>query len=51
MAVSGDNALSMGVQLIGKPHGALAVLQPTTEFERFGVGPTKSFGRAGAHPR
>ena len=43
------NGLPMGVQLIGRPHGDLAVLQLARAFERIGVGPTKSVAPGGAH--
>jgi len=44
----GANGLPMGVQLIGRPHGDLAVLQLARAFERIGVGPTKSVAPGGA---
>ena len=44
------NGLPMGVQLIGRPHGDLAVLQLARAFERIGVGPSKSVAPGGAHP-
>jgi len=45
-----DNGLPMGVQLIGRPHGDLAVLQLARAFERIGVGPSKSVAAGGARP-
>jgi amidase len=45
-----DNGLPMGVQLIGRPHGDLAVLQLARTFERIGVGPSKSLRPGGARP-
>ena len=45
-----DNGLPMGVQLIGRPHGDLAVLQLARAFERIGVGPSKSLAPGGTHP-
>ena len=47
----GANGVPMGVQLIGKPHGDLAVLQLARAFERAGVGPSRSLapGGAGGH--
>jgi len=47
----GANGLPMGVQLIGKPHGDLGVLQLARAFERIGVGPTKSVAPGGARAR
>ncbi|MEO8312015.1 MAG: amidase [Caldimonas sp.] len=44
----GANGLPMGVQLIGRPHGDLAVLQLARAFEKIGVGPTKSIAPGGA---
>ncbi|MGZ8259259.1 MAG: amidase [Caldimonas sp.] len=44
----GANGLPMGVQLIGRPHGDLGVLQLARAFERIGVGPTKSLAPGGA---
>jgi amidase len=44
----GVNGLPMGVQLIGRPHADLAVLQLARAFERIGVGPTKSLAPGGA---
>jgi amidase len=46
----GANGLPMGVQLIGKPHGDLGVLQLARAFERIGVGPTRSVAPGGACP-
>ena len=45
-----ENGLPMGVQLIGRPHGDLAVLQLARAFERLGVGPSKSVAPGGARP-
>jgi len=45
-----ENRLPMGVQLIGRPHGDLAVLQLARAFERLGVGPSKSVAPGGAQP-
>ena len=45
-----ENGLPMGVQLIGRPHGDLAVLQLARAFERIGVGPSKSVAPGGAQP-
>ena len=45
-----ENGLPMGVQLIGRPHGDLAVLRLTRAFERIGVGPSKSLEPGGACP-
>jgi len=45
-----DNGLPMGVQLIGRPHGDLAVLQLARAFERIGVGSSRSLAPGGAHP-
>ncbi len=47
----GANGLPMGVQLIGRPHGDLGVLQLARAFERIGVGPTRSIAPGGAQPR
>jgi amidase len=47
----GANGLPMGVQLIGKPHGDLGVLQLARAFERLGVGPTRSVQPGGAQGR
>ena len=44
----GANGLPMGVQLIGRPNGDLAVLQLARAFERAGVGPARSVERGGA---
>ncbi|MEO5843484.1 MAG: amidase [Caldimonas sp.] len=44
----GANGLPMGVQLIGRPHGDLAVLQLARAFERIGVGPSRSLAPGGA---
>ena len=44
----GANGLPMGVQLIGRPHGDLGVLQLARAFERIGVGPSRSVARGGA---
>ncbi|MEO7008259.1 MAG: amidase [Caldimonas sp.] len=44
----GANGLPMGVQLIGRPNGDLAVLQLARAFERAGVGPSRSLERGGA---
>ncbi|MGZ5236849.1 MAG: amidase [Caldimonas sp.] len=46
----GANGLAMGVQLIGKPHDDLGVLQLARAFERIGVGPTRSLAPGGAAP-
>jgi amidase len=46
----GANGLPMGVQLIGKPHGDLAVLRLARAFERIGVGPSRSLAPGGALP-
>ena len=46
----GANGLPMGVQLIGRPHGDLGVLQLARAFERIGVGPTKSIAAGGVVP-
>jgi len=46
----GANRLPMGVQLIGRPHGDLGVLQLARAFERIGVGPTRSVAAGGAVP-
>jgi len=46
----GANGLPIGVQLIGRPHGDLGVLQLARAFERIGVGPTKSVGAGGVTP-
>jgi len=43
-----ENGLPMGVQLIGRPHGDLAVLQLARAFERIGVGPSRSVAPGGA---
>jgi Asp-tRNA(Asn)/Glu-tRNA(Gln) amidotransferase A subunit family amidase len=40
----------MGVQMIGRPHGDLAVLQLARAFERIGVGPSRSVAPGGACP-
>jgi amidase len=45
-----ENGLPMGVQLIGRPHGDLAVLQLARAFERIGVGPSRSVAPGGACP-
>ena len=47
----GDDGLPMGVQLIGKPHGDLAVLQLARAYERIGVGPSRSLAPGGAAGR
>ncbi len=47
----GADGLPMGVQLIGKPHGDLGVLQLARAFERIGVGPTRSVAAGGVSPR
>ncbi len=47
----GANGLPMGVQLIGRPHGDLAVLQLARAFERLGVGPSRSLAPGGAQSR
>jgi len=44
----GKHGLPMGVQLIGKPHGDLGVLQLARAYERIGVGPSKSLSAGGA---
>jgi amidase len=44
----GANGLAMGVQLIGRPHDDLGVLQLARAFERIGVGPTRSLAPGGA---
>ncbi len=44
----GAQGLPMGVQLIGRPHGDLAVLQLARAFERIGVGPSRSLAPGGA---
>lgn len=44
----GANGLPMGVQLIGRPHGDLPVLQLARAFERIGVGPSRSIAPGGA---
>jgi amidase len=44
----GASGLPIGVQLIGRPHGDLGVLQLARAFERIGVGPTKSVAPGGA---
>jgi amidase len=46
----GATGLPMGVQLIGRPHGDLGVLQLARAFERIGVGPTRSVAAGGATP-
>jgi len=46
----GTTGLPMGVQLIGRPHGDLGVLQLARAFERIGVGPTRSVAAGGATP-
>ena len=46
----GANRLPMGVQLIGRPHGDLGVLQLARAFERIGVAPTRSVAAGGAVP-
>jgi amidase len=46
----GTNGLPIGVQLIGKPHGDLGVLQLARAFERIGVGTTKSVAAGGVTP-
>jgi amidase len=46
----GAQGLPMGVQLIGRPHGDLAVLQLGRAFERIGVGPSRSLAPGGARP-
>ena len=38
----GANGLPMGIQLIGRPLGDLAVLQLARAFEKIGVGPSRS---------
>jgi amidase len=47
----GVNGLPMGVQLIGRPHDDLGVLQLARAFERIGVGPSRSIAPGGAQPR
>jgi Asp-tRNA(Asn)/Glu-tRNA(Gln) amidotransferase A subunit family amidase len=47
----GASGLPMGVQLIGRPHGDLGVLQLARAFERIGVGPTCSIAPGGAQAR
>jgi len=47
----GANGLPMGVQLIGRPHGDLGVLQLARAFERMGVGPSLSIAPGGAQTR
>ncbi len=47
----GANGLPMGVQLIGRPHGDLGVLQLARAFERMGVGPSRSIAPGGAQAR
>jgi amidase len=46
----GEHGLPMGVQLIGRPNGDLAVLQLARAFERVGVGPSRSLVAGGARP-
>jgi amidase len=46
----GATGLPMGVQLIGRPHGDLGVLQLARAFERIGVGPTRSVAAGGVTP-
>jgi amidase len=47
----GEAGLPMGVQLIGRPHGDLAVLQLARAFEKIGVGPSRSVAPGGAVAR
>jgi amidase len=47
----GANGLPMGVQLIGRPLGDLAVLQLARAFEKIGVGPSRSVRPGGAEAR
>ena len=44
----GTNGLPVGVQLIGRPHADLAVLQVARAYERIGVGPSRSLAPGGA---
>jgi amidase len=44
----GANGLPVGVQLIGRPHADLAVLQVARAYERIGVGPSRSLAPGGA---
>ena len=44
----GAQGLPIGVQLIGRPHGDLGVLQLARAFERIGVGPSRSVAPGGA---
>jgi len=44
----GASGLPMGVQLIGRPHADLAVLQLARAYERIGVGPSRSLQAGGA---
>jgi amidase len=44
----GPQGLPMGVQLIGRPHADLGILQLARAYERIGVGPSKSNAPDGA---